>query len=86
MILAHVMGMPVEEGALALAPAGAAILTGVTVIARSKLAQIGGRLRRRGDGAQPPVPHPPTLITWGNGDEIFAPAGAEAYTRDLPNR
>jgi pimeloyl-ACP methyl ester carboxylesterase len=28
---------------------------------------------------------PPTLITWGKGDEIFGPAGAEAYTRDLPN-
>ena len=28
---------------------------------------------------------PPTLITWGTGDEIFGPAGAEAYTRDLPN-
>jgi pimeloyl-ACP methyl ester carboxylesterase len=28
---------------------------------------------------------PPTLITWGAHDEIFGPAGAEAYKRDLPN-
>jgi pimeloyl-ACP methyl ester carboxylesterase len=28
---------------------------------------------------------PPTLITWGKGDEIFGPGGAEAYRRDLPN-
>ena len=28
---------------------------------------------------------PPTLITWGKGDEIFGPAGAQAYMRDLPD-
>ncbi|RJL31960.1 alpha/beta fold hydrolase [Bailinhaonella thermotolerans] len=28
---------------------------------------------------------PPTLITWGRNDEIFGPAGAEAYLRDLPD-
>ena len=28
---------------------------------------------------------PPTLVTWGKGDEIFGPAGAEAYRRDLPD-
>jgi pimeloyl-ACP methyl ester carboxylesterase len=28
---------------------------------------------------------PPTLLTWGRNDEIFGPAGAEAYRRDLPN-
>ncbi|POX82818.1 alpha/beta hydrolase [Mycobacterium kansasii] len=27
---------------------------------------------------------PPTLVTWGRNDEIFGPAGAEAYRRDLP--
>jgi pimeloyl-ACP methyl ester carboxylesterase len=27
---------------------------------------------------------PPTLIVWGRNDEIFGPAGAEAYLRDLP--
>ncbi len=31
------------------------------------------------------VHQPPTLITWGKGDEIFGPGGAEAYRRDLPN-
>jgi pimeloyl-ACP methyl ester carboxylesterase len=31
------------------------------------------------------VHHPPTLITWGKGDQIFGPGGAEAYKRDLPN-
>jgi pimeloyl-ACP methyl ester carboxylesterase len=31
------------------------------------------------------VHQPPTLITWGTGDEIFGPGGAEAYKRDLPN-
>jgi hypothetical protein len=50
MILAHVMGVPVEESTLALAPAGAAILTGAAVIARSKLADIVGWLRRRREG------------------------------------
>ena len=28
---------------------------------------------------------PPTLVVWGKNDEIFAPQGAEAYTRDLKN-
>jgi pimeloyl-ACP methyl ester carboxylesterase len=28
---------------------------------------------------------PPTLITWGKGDEIFGPGGAEAYKHDLPS-
>lgn len=28
---------------------------------------------------------PPALIAWGRNDEIFGPAGAEAYRRDLPN-
>jgi pimeloyl-ACP methyl ester carboxylesterase len=31
------------------------------------------------------VHQPPTLIAWGEGDEIFGPGGAEAYKRDLPN-
>jgi len=26
---------------------------------------------------------PPTLVTWGRNDEIFGPAGAQAYRRDL---
>jgi len=28
---------------------------------------------------------PPTLVLWGKNDEIFGPAGAEAYRRDLPD-
>jgi hypothetical protein len=46
MIFAHVMGLPVEESALALAPAGVAVLSGAAVIVRSKLAEIVGWLRR----------------------------------------
>jgi hypothetical protein len=44
MTFAHLMGTPVEESVLTLAPAGAAILTGVVVVARSKLAGIAGWL------------------------------------------
>ena len=47
MTLAHVMGIPVEESALSLAPAGAAILTGAAVVARSELTRIVDWLRRR---------------------------------------
>ncbi|MFJ6656869.1 alpha/beta fold hydrolase [Streptomyces sp. NPDC091377] len=28
---------------------------------------------------------PPTLVAWGANDEIFGPAGAEAFARDLPD-
>ncbi|MBP1161658.1 pimeloyl-ACP methyl ester carboxylesterase [Rhodococcus sp. PvR044] len=28
---------------------------------------------------------PPTLVAWGRGDEIFGPAGAEAFATDLPD-
>jgi hypothetical protein len=47
MTLAHIIGLPIEESALALAPAGAAIVTGVAVFARCRLAAIVGGLRRR---------------------------------------
>ena len=46
MTFAHLMGIPVEESALTLAPAGAAIVSGVALFARSKLAGIVGWLRR----------------------------------------
>jgi hypothetical protein len=36
-IVAHVLGLPVEESILQLAPAGAAILTTVTLAARATL-------------------------------------------------
>ncbi|MFJ4773076.1 alpha/beta fold hydrolase [Streptomyces uncialis] len=31
------------------------------------------------------VHRPPLLAVWGRGDEIFGPAGAEAFARDLPD-
>jgi len=31
------------------------------------------------------VHQPPTLVTWGRNDEIFGPAGAQAFERDLPD-
>jgi hypothetical protein len=42
MTLAHVMGIPVEESVLQLAPAGAAMVTAVTIAGLASL----GRLRR----------------------------------------
>ena len=45
MIIAHIMGIPVEESVLALAPAGAAV-TGVTIAVRANLDRL---LRRRPD-------------------------------------
>jgi hypothetical protein len=42
-MLAHMMGIPVEESVLQLAPAGAAIVTAVAIAGRTTL----GRLRRR---------------------------------------
>ena len=47
MTFAHVMGMPVEESALALAPAGAAIVSGLAVVARSTVAGFVDWLRGR---------------------------------------
>jgi hypothetical protein len=41
-IVAHIMGIPVEESVLQLVPAGAVILTAVAVAGRATL----GRLRR----------------------------------------
>ena len=43
MMLAHIMGIPVEESVLQLAPAGAAMVTAVAIAARASLRQ----LRRR---------------------------------------
>ena len=43
MIVGHVMGIPVEEGVLQLAPVGATVITAVAIDGRAKLA----RLRRR---------------------------------------
>jgi hypothetical protein len=46
-MFAHIMGIPVEESALALAPAAAAIASGVAVVARSAVGGIVGWLRCR---------------------------------------
>jgi hypothetical protein len=43
MIVAHIMGLPVEETVLQLAPAGAVTVTAVTIASRRLLS----RLRRR---------------------------------------
>jgi hypothetical protein len=42
MILGHILGIPVEESVVQLAPAGAAIVTAVAIAGRTGL----GRLRR----------------------------------------
>ena len=47
MILAHIMGIPVEESVLQLAPAGAATVTVVAIIGRQTLGMLLNLLRRR---------------------------------------
>jgi hypothetical protein len=44
-IVAHILGMPVEESVLELAPAGAAMATAVAIAGRTRLRQLRGRLR-----------------------------------------
>jgi hypothetical protein len=48
MMFAHIMGIPVEESVLQLAPAGAAMVTAVAIAGRTTL----GRLRRRRPAGQ----------------------------------
>ena len=43
MIVGHVMGIPVEEGVLQLAPVGATVITAVAIAGRATF----GRLRHR---------------------------------------
>ena len=50
MIVAHVMGMPVEESVLQLAPAGAAMVTAVAIAGRASLGRLRRRLRHRSPG------------------------------------
>ncbi len=45
MILAHIMGIPVEESVL-LAPAGAVTVTAVAIAGRERLSRLLTRLRR----------------------------------------
>jgi hypothetical protein len=42
-MLAHIMGIPVEEGVLQLVPAGAAMATAVWITCRTSLRQLRGR-------------------------------------------
>jgi hypothetical protein len=45
-IVAHIMGIPVEESLMQLAPAGAAIVTVVALVGRAMLGRQLRRLRR----------------------------------------
>lgn len=47
MIVAHIMGLPIEENVLQLAPAGAATVTFVAIAGRASLSRLQRRLRRR---------------------------------------
>jgi uncharacterized membrane protein AbrB (regulator of aidB expression) len=46
-MIAHVMGIPIEESVLQLAPAGVATVTLVAVAGRTRLRRLQRRLRRR---------------------------------------
>jgi hypothetical protein len=46
-IVAHVMGVPIEESILQLAPAGASVLAAIALAARAGLANLRRRLGRR---------------------------------------
>jgi hypothetical protein len=46
-IVAHIMGIPVEESVLQLAPAGAAMATVVAIAGRTGLGRLRRRLSRR---------------------------------------
>ena len=46
-MLAHVMGFPVEESVLQLAPAGAATATLLVMAGRTELDRLLARIRRR---------------------------------------
>jgi hypothetical protein len=46
MIVAHIFGIPVEETAFQLAPAGAVTVTAVAVVGRTRLRRLLARLRR----------------------------------------
>jgi hypothetical protein len=62
MTLAHIMGIPVEESILQLAPAGAATVTAVAIAGRTTL----GRLRRSAAGrCDVCIPPPPPDLDCG---------------------
>ena len=47
MIAAHILGLPVEESMLPLAPAGAAMVTAVAIATRTRLGQLRRLVRHR---------------------------------------
>jgi len=49
-IVAHVMGIPIEESVLQLAPLGAAMVTAVAVAGRASLGRLRRRVRRPSTG------------------------------------
>ena len=46
-MLAHIIGLPVEEGVLQLAPAGAETATLIAMAGRAELGRLLSRLRKR---------------------------------------
>ena len=50
---AHLIGIPVEESVLQLAPAGAAMVTAVAIVGRARLGQLRRRLRHLSPGRAP---------------------------------
>lgn len=46
MIVAHILGLPVEESVLQLAPAGAATVTLIAIAGRTTLGRLLTRMRR----------------------------------------
>jgi hypothetical protein len=46
-ILAHIMGIPVEESVLQLAPAGAAMVTVAAIAGRTRFGRLRRQLRHR---------------------------------------
>ena len=47
MIVAHVIGLPIEESVLQLVPAGAATVTAFVLAGRAMLERVRTRMRRR---------------------------------------
>ena len=52
MIVGHIMGLPIEESVLQLAPAGAATLTAVAIAGRAALGRLKRRLRHQHERAE----------------------------------
>jgi hypothetical protein len=54
-ILAHVMGLPIEESVLQLAPVGAAVISAFAVVGGTQLARFRRRLRQLSRGRREAV-------------------------------